>query len=118
MAVSPANRLRFRSVQISRQVKWMFLAVPERFVKRLAGKLFFGVLLRWLFLGEDEKPHRAGEIVLAELRNRYLLGSVFSEDPLVMARKAGRREVVMDLINYLNLDEAKVQQLMELDDGI
>lgn len=118
MAVSPENRIRFRAVQVSRQAKWLFMAVPERFAQRLAGRFLIGPLLRWLFLSPDGQVHRAGEIVLAELRNRYALGSPFSEDPLVMARKVGRREVLDDLFNYLNLDEATVQKIMELDDGL
>jgi hypothetical protein len=118
MAVSEQNRIRYRAIQVSRQVKWIFMAPPERLARWLAGKLLFGMLLRWLFNGPDGKPHVAGEIVLAELRNRYALGSVFSDDPLVMARKVGRREVFDDLIFYLNLDEGTVQRLMELDDGL
>lgn len=118
MAVSPENAMRYRAIQISRQVKWLFMAVPERFAKRVIGRWFFARLLRWLFLGEDGKPHVAGEIVLAELRDNYALGSPFSDDALVMARNIGRREVFEDLVNWLNLDEAIVQQLMRLDDGL
>lgn len=118
MAISAENRFRFRAIQISRAVKWLFMAVPERFAERILGRFFFGLLLRWLFTAEDGKVHRAGEIVLAELRDGFLLKSPFSPDPLEMARRAGQREVIEDLFNWLNLDEASVQKLMELDDGL
>lgn len=118
MAVTENNRLRYRAVMVSREVKWLFCAIPERFASAILGRLFTGLILRWLFLAKDGKPHRAGEIVLAELRNSYALKPVFSTDPLVMARRAGQREVWEDLVNYLNLDERTVQQLMELDDGL
>ncbi|OYX62732.1 MAG: hypothetical protein B7Y88_13850 [Sphingomonadales bacterium 32-64-17] len=118
MAVSQANRIRYRATLISREVKALFKAVPSRFFERLAGRFLFGRLLRWLFLGREGEVHRAGEIVLAELRNRYMLKPVFSTDPLVMARRAGQREVLEDIFNYLNLDETTVRKLMELDDGL
>jgi hypothetical protein len=80
-----------------------------------------GWLLRQLFLGPDGKPHRAGEIVLAELRDhaRAQLGmSAFDPDPLVMARRIGRREQFDRLMYFLHLDENEVQALMQVDDGL
>lgn len=111
------DRIRLRAIQISRQFKWIFMAVPERFAKKMLGRFFLGPLLRWLFLSEDGQLHRAGEIVLAELRNGFLLKSPFDSDALEMARRAGQREVLEDIFSYLNLDEGKVQHMMELDDG-
>lgn len=118
MAISEQNRIRYRAIQVSREIKWLFMAAPERFAKQLLGRFFLGPIMRWLFVSPDGEVHRAGEIVLAELRDRYALGSVFSEDPIVMARRVGRREVLEDIFNYLNLDEGRVQKLMELDDGL
>jgi hypothetical protein len=114
MAVSENNRLRYRAMLISREVKWLFQAIPERWRVRLTGWL-----ARQLFLSPEGKVHHAGEIVLADLRDFAAVGMpIFSSDPLIMARRLGRREVVERLINYLNLDEGTVQQLMRLDDGL
>lgn len=113
MAVNERNRLRYRATLISREVKWLFKAVPERWQPHLQALVW-----RWLFSAEDGKPHRAGEIVLADLREFCTGAPLFSQDPLVMARRAGRREVFDRITNYLNLDEAMVQKLMELDDGL
>jgi len=71
MAVSQQNRLRFRAILIARDVKWLLGGMPERFAKRAARRWLMGPLLRWLFLAPDGRPHRAGEIVLAELRDRF-----------------------------------------------
>lgn len=118
MAVTPTNRARYRAKLLSRQVKWLFMAVPDRLQRRLEHRLT-GWFLRAMFLADDGTPHLAGEHVLAELREFALVGRpIFSSDPLIMARRLGRREVVERLINYLNLDEKAVQQLMELDDGL
>lgn len=114
MAVTQQNRARYRAILISREVKWALMAVPERFQNLLRVWLW-----RWLFKGPDGKLHRAGEIVLADLRDFAAVGQpIFSPDPLVMARRLGRREVVERIINYLNLDEGTVQKIMELDDGL
>lgn len=120
MPVSRDNRIRYRLILVSREVKSVFMGVPERFAKRVLGRLFFGVLLRWLFLGPDGSPHRAGEIVLAELRRRSGFGrySIFDPDPHVLAYREGQRAVVQEIFNHLNLDERQVQKLMEVDDGL
>jgi hypothetical protein len=118
MAVTATNKARFRAVLLSREVKWLFMAAPERLKKRVGPRLT-GWFLQAMFLADDGRPHPAGEHVLADLREFALVGRpIFSSDPLIMARRLGRREVVERLINYLNLDEKAVQQLMELDDGI
>ena len=108
MAVSEANRQRWRAILISRMVKDVFWqVVPRRW------------LWRWLFLDAEGRLHRAGEAALADLRGYARVGqSNFSSDPLVMARLAGRQEVAMRIINYLNLDEGQVQHMMEIDDGL
>lgn len=120
MAVSQTNRLRFRAIQVSREVKAVFLGVPERFAMRLTGRLLIGPVLRWLFLSPDGQPHRAGEVVLAELRRRAGLNrrSNFDPDPHVMAYREGQRALVQEIFNYLNLDEGAVRKLMEIDDGL
>lgn len=120
MAVTQENRIRYRGILIAREVKGLFMGVPERFAKAIAGRLFFGLLLRWLFLGPDDQPHRAGEIVLAELRRRSGFGrySIFDPDGRVHAYREGQRAVVQEIFNLLNLDEAQVQKLMEVDDGL
>lgn len=121
MQVTEENRARERAILISREVKWLFGAVPERFAKAIAGRLLFGVLLRWLFLGEDGRVHRAGEIVLAELRRLSGLNhrkSIFDPDPVTMAFREGKRTMLLELVSYLNLDEITVRKMMELDDGL
>lgn len=62
---------------------------------------------------------RSGEVYLADLRNFCFAdrGTIFSTEPLEMARREGRREVFVRTINLLNLDEEAVLNLMELDDG-
>lgn len=120
MAVSQDNRFRYRQILIARQVKWLFMAVPERFAMHLLGRFLLGPLLRWLFLAADGEPHRAGEVVLAELRRRGGLErfSIFDPDPHVLAYREGQRAVVREIFNLLHLDEGRVQNLMEIDDGL
>lgn len=114
MAVSQTNKARYRAMLLARDFKWLFSAVPARFKGRLR-RWFW----RALFLAEDGKPHLVGEHALADLRDFAMVGRpIFSSDPLVTARRLGRREVVERIFNYLNLDEGTVQKLMELDDGL
>jgi hypothetical protein len=114
MSVSRANRERYRAILIGREVKHLFGAIPE----------IFGAsprhLWRWLFLGHDGKPHRAGEIVLADLRRYARLdrATIYDPDAHELAYREGKRAVVMRIFHYLNLDEHAVQVLMELDDGL
>lgn len=120
MAVTEDNRTRYRSILIAREVKGMIFGVPERFAKAVLGRFLLGAVLRWLFLAPDGTPHRAGEIVLAELRKRsgFRNFSIFDPDPHVLAYREGQRAAVMMIFNLLNLDEAMVQKLMEIDDGL
>ena len=85
----------------------------------------WGMLLRSrayksLFHGGDGRISRSGEHVLADLRHFCFAdrGTIFDNNPQVMARREGRREVFVRFVNLLNLDEEQVQKLMELDDGI
>lgn len=118
--ISQRNRARYRMILIAREVKYLFGAVPDRFAKWLAGRFLLGPIMRWLFLAEDGRPHRAGEIVLAELRKRggFARYTIFDPDPHVLAYREGQRSVVLEIFNLLGLDESQVQQLMEVDDGL
>jgi hypothetical protein len=62
---------------------------------------------------------RDREIVLADLRDFCRAGTTtFRLDPCDAARLQGRREVWLRISQHLNLDEAKVQKLVEIDDGL
>lgn len=115
MAVMHArNQLREKSMRISRRFKGVFKGVPDRFAGLLRRWIW-----RWLFLSAEGKVHLGGHIVLHDLAKfcRMHQPTNFSTEPLIMARREGRREVYVRIINYLNLDEATVQKMMELDDG-
>lgn len=104
------QRRRMRAVMVSRAFKELFMSPVERRPRRI---------WRRLFLGDGDQLRRSGEAALADLREfTGAQRTHFDRDPLVMARRAGRRDVWLRIINYLNLDEAQVQQLMEIDDGI
>jgi hypothetical protein len=62
---------------------------------------------------------RDAEIVLADLRD-FCCGNAttFSADPYVAARRQGRREAWLRITQHLNLDEERIQKLVELDDGL
>lgn len=67
----------------------------------------------------DSVMSRDAEIVLADLRDFCCAEQGgFSPDPHVHARNTGRREVFLRLTHHLNLDEAEVRKLMEMDSGI
>ena len=70
---------------------------------------------KWLFFGENGDLRHEGKRVLADLRTFCRAGdaTIFSTEALEMARREGRREVFVRISNMLNLDEEKVQQLME-----
>jgi hypothetical protein len=58
------------------------------------------------------------EIVLADLRDfGFAQKSTFHVDPQEAARRQGRREMWLRISQHLNLNEERVQQLVELDDG-
>lgn len=104
------NAQRLRAVALSRSFRELFWSVPlpRRWI------------WRWLFIADDGQSIRhVGQHALADLREfAFASKSVFDPDPLVMARRSGRRDVWLRITNYLNLDEAQVQQLMEIDDGL
>lgn len=102
------NILRRRHIAVSRQIKDLFWRiVPRRW------------LWRWLFLDDRGELRRCGEAALADLREfAFVRRTSFHKDPLMMARAEGRREVALRIINYLDLDEAQVQQLIGADDGL
>lgn len=109
MAVLEVNKQRYAKMLLSRSYKFLFGALVP--MKRIYPALF---------RGENGDLHNVGEHVLADLRGFCWASSstIFDPDPLVMARREGRREVFVRIVNMLNLDEAKVQQLMELDHGL
>lgn len=85
----------------------LFVAAPKR------------SLWRWLFLADDGSTHRrVGEKVLADLRDFAGMKhpQSFQTDPLKLARAAGRRDVVLRIAHFLNLDETQIQKLVEIDD--
>ena len=89
-------------------------------IAAIAGKRW---AYRIAFLNDDGTARIAAAHVLADLRNYCFATAdgrrpVFSSDPIVMARRLGRREAFDRIIHYLNLDEEAVQKLMENDDGI
>jgi len=82
-----------------------------------------GWAYRITFMADDRVLRIAAHHVLADLRTFCCATAdgrrpIFSSDPLVMARRLGRREAFDRIIKYLNLDEAQVQKIMEIDDGI
>lgn len=70
-----------------------------------------------LVYGDNGELRRDAERVLADLREfcGVSRATIFDPEPLIMARREGRREVFVRIQNFLNLDEKTVQQLMELD---
>lgn len=122
MSLSELNRRRWRVVQIARA--WKTLLQPGSVAELLLTWLVVRPLglTRWayrrVFLN-DRTLRVASEHVLADLRDfAFARASAFDPDPIVMARRQGRRDVWLRISNYLNLDEASVQKLMEVDDGI
>lgn len=127
------NWRRWRAVQISRSWKGLLrpgaITAPGR---RLIGVIaLFAVFLwggpaawrAWLyrivFTADGATLRLAANHVLADLRDyAFARQSAFDPDPIIMARRQGRRDVWLRISNYLDLDEATVQQLMEIDNGI
>jgi hypothetical protein len=104
-----ANRRRARAVHIARAWKWL-----------LAWRGRAAWSWRTVLLGDDQARLRmASEHVLADLRDfTFAETSAFDPDPIIMARRQGRRDVWLRIANYLNLDEETVRKLMEIDDGL
>lgn len=73
-------------------------------------------LWRAAFSGAPEALGLEANHVLADLRNFCLAQDTgFDPNPIIMARRAGRREVWLRIQRYLGLNEAEVNKLMELD---
>lgn len=118
------NRRRWRAVLISRDWKALLpsMSAPA-WLGAIAALLTAIVGRRWAyritFTGDDGAVRIATQHVLADLRDySFAQSSAFDPDPIIMARRQGRRDVWLRISNYLNLDEAQVQTLMEIDDGI
>ena len=114
------NELRVRAVLRSRAYKELF---GRAFVAPWVPRAWWTRLLfrAWRDSGDGEHPLRiAGEQVLADLRDFAGLNQQtnFHPDPHVMAFREGKRAAVMRVIHHLNLDEAQVQQLIGVDDGL
>ncbi len=133
MSARERNQRRWRAVQIARS--WKGLLRPAagaatlwrsavatllwslRFLRN--GEIRRALLYRIVFTVEGDTLRLAANHVLADLRDyAFARTSAFDPDPIIMARRQGRRDVWLRISNYLDLDEATVQQLMEIDDGI
>lgn len=118
------NALRAKSILVSRDFKSVFTPdiQPLRWFVRLWLRVIGWIAGRraWyrrIFLSEGTLVI-SGEHVLADLRDYcFAEKSTFDPDPHIMARREGRRDVWLRIVRYLNLDEAQVQVLMEIDDG-
>lgn len=118
MRMSATNRRRWLAVRISRRWKDLLVRARAPGGWRWAGRLLGR---RWAYRAvftEDGVALRvAAQQVLADLRDfSFARTSAFDPDPVIMARRQGRRDVWLRISNYLNLDEAQVQWLMEIDD--
>lgn len=124
------NALRWRSIMLSRAFREIFRPDGKGRAWPVRAWLWFlqaarlpdrarRFAVRMLFTADGAQLRVSAEYVLADLRDYARLGkSIYSSEPLLMARYAGRQELLQRLINYLNLDEEQVQKLMEIDDGI
>lgn len=88
------------------------------FIKRLTSRR---AAYQRTFLGDDDKPHRDAEIVLADLRRFCYYDRTTLKvspvtglsDPLAMAHAEGRRETFMRIAQFMNLDDSTIQRLTE-----
>lgn len=73
------------------------------------------------FLGDDNKPHRDAEIVLADLRRfcqfdqpgLKISPTSGMADPLATAYAAGMRDMFLRITRSMHLDDATIQRLTE-----
>lgn len=124
------NGRRMRAVRIARAFKAVFQPMAVRDARaRLAASILLLIAwltggqqawLRWIYrivFTEGDTRRMAARAVLADLRDfTFAQSSAFDRDPIIMARRQGRRDVWLRIANYLNLDEAEVQLFMEQDD--
>lgn len=117
MSAGQLNALRVAAILRAREFKTLFLGAFGGFVARLVPASWW---TRLLFRTAEGALTIAGERVLADLRDFAGLArqSNFDPDPHVMAYREGKRAVVMRIIHHLNLDEAQVQQMIGVDDGV
>lgn len=122
--MSEINRMRRRVVRLARGWKDLLpsIAVPA-WLRAIATLMSLIVGRRWAyratFFADDRALRVPAHHVLADLRDFcFARTSAFDPDPIIMARRQGRRDAWLRIANYLNLDEAQVQTLMEIDDGI
>jgi hypothetical protein len=74
---------------------------------------------RAVFKTEGGIFDRDREVVLADLRDFLFANkTTFHADPHEAGRRQGRREAWLRISQHLNLDEERVQKLVELDDGL
>ena len=124
------NGRRLRAVRMARAFKAVFQPMAIRDARvRLAGSIL--LLIAWLTGGRQawrrwiyrivftagDTRRMAARAVLADLRDfTFAQSSAFDRDPIIMARRQGRRDVWSRSANCLNLDEAEAQLFMEQDD--
>ncbi len=72
---------------------------------------------RACFTGDDGKVSLHGEKMLADL-TRFCRGnaSAFDPDPRIHALLEGRREVLLRILNFLNVDSAELARFVEVQD--
>lgn len=72
---------------------------------------------RSCFMGEDGKLTVHGEKMLADL-NRFCRGNAtcFDPDPRIHALLEGRREALLRILTFLNVDSAVLTRLVEVQD--
>ncbi|MBA1364051.1 Bbp19 family protein [Burkholderia gladioli] len=74
-----------------------------------------------IFNGDDGKPNKDAEIVLADLKRFCYVDrptvkispTTQTMDPLATALAEGRREVALRVLGFLHLDEATIRSLTE-----
>lgn len=112
------NAFRARAIAVSRSFKDVFR--PGGASRWLRWLMLVPALRAWsyrvVFTADGTVLRRTAEHVLADLRDfSFARTSAFDPDPIIMARRQGRRDVWLRISNYLTLDEAAVQHIMEID---
>lgn len=111
------NGLRVAAVLRSREYKQVFLGAFGGWVLPLVPSRWW---YRVLFRSPEGMMRVASERVLADLRDfaGFNGETIFHADPQVLAFREGKRAAVNRIFKHLNLDEAQVQQMIGVDDGI